>query len=656
MLLPLGFCRECGQEYLVVARTTAQGRSTFVSRRDADASGGDRVTGYLYVSSDLPWPDNPLTAGRLPDAWLTSDAGHDQPDIIDSKKKYLPEEVRIRPDGSVDSDGPGLRAWFMSTPFAFCLRCGVSYEQVRGNDFGKLATLDVEGRSSAMTLLSTSIVRGLRQLPESELHPKARKLLTFVDNRQDASLQAGHANDFVKVAQLRAALYHALDQGPAGGLAHEDIAPQVTAALGLQMRDFARSPEAKFAAKADAERALRSVVEYQLYVDLQRGWRVTMPNLEQTGLLKIAYRDLPELAADEPSWAGTFLLEGASAEQRAELGRILLDEFRRVRAIDVDCLREEGFERIMRLSRAHLIEPWAMSDDEQVGEVGLVVPRPSRPGGRRSVLAVSGRGAFGRYLRRHASGLTGVADVADAQHVIDDLFTVLTRNGLLVTFEAADGPAYRLNPAALTWQAGAGHFAAADPLRRTFQGEETARVNPFFRDLYRGLAADYAGLHAREHTAQVAPDDRQRREDAFRAGELPLLYCSPTLELGVDISDLNAVAMRNAPPTPANYAQRSGPGRPQRPAGAGSHLLLGRQRPRQVLVPAFPRPRGRRGHRTAAGPGQRGPHPFPCARHLAGRDRSVAALLADRPGGGRRRGANPAGAPRALAGPARRGR
>ena len=84
------------------------------------------------------------------------------------------------------------------------------------------------------------------------------------------------------------------------------------------------------------------MVEYQLYVDLQRGWRVTMPNLEQTGLLKVAYRDLPELAADEESWAGTYLLDRISAAQREELARILLDELRRVRAIDVDCLTEEG--------------------------------------------------------------------------------------------------------------------------------------------------------------------------------------------------------------------------------------------------------------------------------------------------------------------------
>ena len=53
-------------------------------------------------------------------------------------------------------------------------------------------------------------------------------------------------------------------------------------------------------------------------------------------------------------------------------------------------------------------------------------------------------------------------------------------------------------------------------------------------------------------------DVREDREEDFRSAELPILFCSPTMELGVDIAQLNVVNMRNVPPTPANYAQRSG--------------------------------------------------------------------------------------------------
>ncbi|MGH9267246.1 MAG: DEAD/DEAH box helicase, partial [Acidimicrobiales bacterium] len=66
-LLPLGFCRECGQEYYVVARVADGGPNRYVGRRDADASGGDAVTGYLYISADHPWPADPAAEGRLPD-------------------------------------------------------------------------------------------------------------------------------------------------------------------------------------------------------------------------------------------------------------------------------------------------------------------------------------------------------------------------------------------------------------------------------------------------------------------------------------------------------------------------------------------------------------------------------------------------------------
>ena len=43
----------------VVAKVDRGGDQVLVGRRDADASGGDPVTGYLYVSTDFPWPADP---------------------------------------------------------------------------------------------------------------------------------------------------------------------------------------------------------------------------------------------------------------------------------------------------------------------------------------------------------------------------------------------------------------------------------------------------------------------------------------------------------------------------------------------------------------------------------------------------------------------
>ena len=83
-------------------------------------------------------------------------------------------------------------------------------------------------------------------------------------------------------------------------------------------------------------------------------------------------------------------------------------------------------------------------------------------------------------------------------------------------------------------------------------------------------------LCAREHTAAVKHEDREEREADFRSAKLPLLFCSPTMELGVDISQLNAVNLRNVPPTPANYAQRSGrAGRSGQPALVFAYCTTG---------------------------------------------------------------------------------
>lgn len=95
-------------------------------------------------------------------------------------------------------------------------------------------------------------------------------------------------------------------------------------------------------------------------------------------------------------------------------------------------------------------------------------------------------------------------------------------------------------------------------------------------NFYRSVAGGCRGLEAREHTAQVPYEEREKREKDFGNATLPIMYCSPTMELGVDIRQLNVVNMRNVPPTPANYAQRSGrAGRSGQPAFVLTYCTTG---------------------------------------------------------------------------------
>jgi len=590
-LFPLAFCRECGQEYVTVWRTAEAGTFRYEPRRDTSASGGRDGEGYLFIGvpdEDYEWPADPQRAvddRRLPESWLEQDA--QGTNVV--KKSYrprVPQRVVVDPHGR--ESGEGLLAAFVPAPFLFCLQCQISYEQTRGRDFAKLATLDQEGRSSATSVISASIVKSLRAVPEDVLSAEARKLLTFVDNRQDASLQAGHFNDFAQVTQLRGALYQAALRSGEDGLHHDDLAQAVTDVMGLAAREYTGNPNMAPALERRATKTFRDVVGHRLYRDLERGWRITMPNLEQTGLLRIDYEDLDWLADQQDRWQSAHgTLRDAEPALRAELARALLDYLRRALAIDVQYFRDD-FDVLQRASEERLTGPWVLAESDKPG-IGTAYPSASKPGMERTALFLSARGKFGKYLRRSAPAFRAL-ETADLQTVIEDLLSVLCEADLVHRVEVVpetSGPAfrrratekrigYRVSAAALIWRAGTGGTGAIDPLTRTYSSGEGPRVNPFFRRLYQETAAGLAGLFAREHTAQVAPEDRERREEEFRTAELPLLYCSPTMELGVDIASLNAVMMRNVPPTPANYAQRSGrAGRSGQPALVTTYCATG---------------------------------------------------------------------------------
>ena len=594
VLLPLAFCRSCGQEYFVVAREPdpERGGVRLVPREVRDTTAAEGFDpAFLYVSADSPWPDDPLDEGRLPDDWLEV-TSRGAISVKRNFRRHLPQRVIVSGDGCLQtaadegaehSAGPqGTIAWLMPAPFRLCLRCGVSFAG-RSGEFARLATLGTEGRSTATTVLSLSAVQRLRS--DESLVAEARKLLSFTDNRQDASLQAGHFNDFVQVALLRGALWRAATDAGRHGLTHDVLPQAVFRALSLPFAAYAVQPDVEFQAKRNTERTMREVLAHRLYVDLRRGWRLTAPNLEQCGLLIIDYESLDDLAAAEPLWASRHAaLATAAVATRVRVCRVLLDFCRRDLAIETEFLDRDWLEQLASRARQHVTGTWEF--EESASEYArAVVPRAQQTGDFRGHTFLSSRGGFGQYLRRRSTlpHRDERFSLDDTDEMIADLFAVLQRAGLLQQVESTkDGTgAFRVPASTMRWKAGDGTVPYHDVVRMPSAPEEGGEPNRYFVDLYRSVAKRFGqseesdpqgpatgdadadstglvGLEAREHTAQVPYPQRQEREGRFRSAELPVMYCSPTMELGVDIAELNVVNMRNVPPTPANYAQRSG--------------------------------------------------------------------------------------------------
>jgi ATP-dependent helicase YprA (DUF1998 family)/very-short-patch-repair endonuclease len=581
VLLPLVFCRECGQEYYVVRRCTdrTSGTVRYIPR---DINDDEGEAGFVHLSDSEPWPSaEEEIVERLPDDWVELENG-----VVrirrDQRANKLPKPIRINKQGAEASDGQV--AHYLGAPFRFCVQCGISYSATQQSDFSKLASLSSEGRSTATTILSLASIRHLRG--QTDLDAEARKLLSFTDNRQDASLQAGHFNDFVEIALLRSALYAAVAKAGEEGLQHDELTQKVFETLNLPKSLYAANPEARFQAEKDTQHAFRNLLGYRIYRDLKSGWRVTAPNLEQCGLLQIRYESLEEACEAEDLWQGAHsALVTASPAIRAHVAKTLLDFMRRELAIKVDYLDSLTQEQIRQQSSQRLRDPWAMDESEKLETSSTLYPRSQRKNDFRGNVYLSARGGFGRFLRRNRTFPEHVAQgkhlkIEDIEVLIPQLLNALTIAGIVEKVAEPSAteptPGYQLVAASMRWIAGSGERAFHDPIRVPRQPAEGIRTNPFFVEFYRSVAADLQGMEAREHTAQVPHEERQEREERFRQGKLPILYCSPTMELGVDISRLNVVNMRNVPPTPANYAQRSGrAGRSGQPALVFTYCTTG---------------------------------------------------------------------------------
>ncbi|MEW6285398.1 MAG: DEAD/DEAH box helicase [Chloroflexota bacterium] len=559
IFLPVKFCRQCGQEYYHVL----QSEERFLPHPVDIFEEIDEAyqPGYLMLAP----AENDWNEDYLPEEWREAN-GRVKRDV----RERVPRPVWVCPDGmfSASPQPNAVKMWLQPEPFGLCLNCGEFYTR-REDEFRKLAALSSEARSSATTVLAVSLLRQAARAGAAR-----DKLLTFTDNRQDASLQAGHFNDFIHLAVLRSALISALREQ--GELTPDRVAQETVAALqrGFSVREIARTSELDPASQAAREvwQTFTELTEYRLYEDLRRGWRVIQPNLEELGLLRIEYRGLEALCAQEENWTFHPALAALAPQERQRLIRPLLDQFRRKLALNARVLQEQAQSQLRRRCDQYLNEFWGLdpaSDELRPANCFVLKGQSSRPSGDFSLGVKS---ALGRYLRRQL-GLTS----EEYRPVMETLLDRLVRHGLLARLDPIDDhQRFQLDAACLRWQAGDGTLPPLDPIytRRAAAetyAERSRPVNAFFQRFYREAAAELAGLEAREHTAQVvAAGERERRERRFRWEErdtrkevelgrrLPYLVCSPTMELGIDIADLDMVHLRNVPPTPANYVQRSG--------------------------------------------------------------------------------------------------
>ncbi len=596
------FCRDCGQEYHPVRHVEDDGGRILLSR-DIDDSApppreegekgervepdrserpADGVLGFLTLHATDPEFAFDDRDEDYPETWLELDASGN-PRLKPHYRPARAVRMRVEPTGEI---GSGAQAWFLPGRFRFCLRCGMTHTGP-ARDRTRLASLSAEGRSSATTILVGSVLRWMHG-GDSGLEPHKRKLLGFSDNRQDAALQAGHFNDFLFVSLVRAGFLGALQAAGEEGLRSDALGLAQQRALGFdrlssEMRaEWLLEPGLRGFHLQDAESTLRQVLSYRVWFDQRRGWRYTNPNLEQLKLVQVDYLGLDVLSADEAAFADSPApLRTASPQVRTAVYKEILDHLRRWMAIRSQVLDPAIVEQMLAKSHSRLRAPWGFGVDEKPRRARwLLVAPPSRRDTslRDEELIIRGgsRSALGRTLRSSklwgGNGAVRAMKAKEFDALVETLLGIAEKEGLVSGEPTPFGVnGWRLNDACVLFRVG-----------RPEDGE-----NAFFLDYYANLARllrDPAhplfGFEAREHTAQVDAEKRAMREKRFRFGKkeqdelaadekhlrevgeagrfLPVLFCSPTMELGIDISALNAVYLRNVPPTPANYAQRSG--------------------------------------------------------------------------------------------------
>ncbi len=575
MLYPVLFSRLSGYDFICVEkdiknqqfkpRNPDEGFQTLTQKdaKSIDLTEENFKYGYLVLDEGEEfWNENP--ALYVPEAWLNTSGTA----LKEFYEWQMPKLVYFDEGGNYSEKNIyPLRGYYISAKLRTDPTASVIYDDVKTGENTKLMRIGNEGRSTATTILSYSVIDSLFEQKETL---KDQKLLSFTDNRQDASLQAGHFNDFLATVKLRAGVYKAVakEQVP---LNVHNIHERVFEALQLSELAYAKIPsEDPDFPDENNTRAVKYYLLLRIFQDLKRGWRYTLPNLEQTALLRIKYRNLSKLAASEDKLSGFELFKAMDVLQREDTLTQILNYFRTNFSLDHRfLLNDRGETESLLKDKLDDNKLWALDKDEKIDAPRYMVTRnPGRTQRGIYTASIGPRSGLGKFVKRKYQELNiATPDEEGITELIEGICQLLSKTNFLSKRENIRGErakevgvtGYLLRTDCILWCPGDKGNVQVDETRINNFSDIKIRPNPYFQELYQKDFTKYQKeIEGREHTGQLSSIDRIEREERFRKGEISSLFCSPTMELGIDIANLNIVHMRNVPPNPANYAQRSG--------------------------------------------------------------------------------------------------
>ncbi len=536
---PVVFCRQCKNEFFVASRN---------GNRFLPAEFGETAN-VVYLTPGVYDPE----AVPLPETWL-NDRGEAKGDY----RRHVPGNLRVDPDLGEVRPGEGGRPFItVEAPFLFCPHCGIQYDR-RPAEYAKLTPFGLVGRSTATDLI---LLATLGALTEDE-----RKIIAFTDNVQDANFQSAHFSDLAHRLAFRQALLRLLDEKGEVALGE----------AGLEVLSYWKRSEAGIYKDPDLARAYTAVLQLFATADAARNVQPNFPNLEEAGLVRYDYKGLEALVADEALWKNA---GNPPPDVRADVLRGLLDLIRRREAIgdglSLDTMNLDFDYKVQQVLEG---EGYAEAVFFEPGEpVVLVERKPARPPRRGRAVPLIGNVRPSRFERWVMQALD--LDRKSAQAWLREVYLRLQDTRILTPKRL---PTYQnqgrieghvLNPTRVRLRRVREKRLRYCPKSRVpfylkvlDRSPEFPSVllredapNRFFQEIYQEFwfaVPPQAG----PHSAQVPAEERRRLEASFRDEKSPLavLVSTPTLELGVDIGTLANVYLRNVPPSPANYAQRSG--------------------------------------------------------------------------------------------------